>query len=105
MTRPEDVIVAETIRMVREEIGPIASYKAATVVTRLPKTRSGKILRGTMKKIADGMPFMVPATIDDPAILDEIGAALAAKGYPRRSYTDHPLCQSPGDHYIRSESG
>jgi propionyl-CoA synthetase len=82
--RPEDEIVAETIRMVREQIGPIASFKAATVVKRLPKTRSGKILRGTMKKIADGVPFRVPATIDDPAILEEIGAALAAKGYPRK---------------------
>jgi propionyl-CoA synthetase len=81
--RPKDEIVAETIRMVREQIGPIASFKAATVVKRLPKTRSGKILRGTMKKIADGVPFRVPATIDDPAILEEIGAALAAKGYPR----------------------
>jgi propionyl-CoA synthetase len=69
--------------MVRERIGPVASFKAATVVQRLPKTRSGKILRGTIKKIADGVEYRVPPTIDDPAILDEITADLSALGYPK----------------------
>ena len=64
----------------REKIGPVAAFKLAITVARLPKTRSGKILRGTMKKIADGEPWTMPATIDDPAILDEIGGALKGKG-------------------------
>jgi propionyl-CoA synthetase len=70
-------IAAEIRAMVREQIGPFASLKDVLVIERLPKTRSGKILRGTMRKIADGQAFAVPSTIDDPAILDEIGAALA----------------------------
>jgi propionyl-CoA synthetase len=65
---------------VREKIGPVAAFKLAITVARLPKTRSGKILRGTMKKIADGEAWIMPATIDDPLILDEIGAALKGKG-------------------------
>jgi propionyl-CoA synthetase len=69
--------------MMRERIGPIASFKEVSVVKRLPKTRSGKILRGTIKKIADGVPFSVPPTIDDPAILDEIREVLTGRGYPR----------------------
>ena len=64
----------------REKIGPVAAFKLAVTVARLPKTRSGKILRGTMKKIADGEAWTMPATIDDPAILDEIGGALKGKG-------------------------
>ena len=64
----------------RDKIGPVAAFKLAIAVDRLPKTRSGKILRGTMKKIADGENWTMPATIDDPAALDEIGAALKAKG-------------------------
>ncbi len=68
------------VQLVREKIGPVAAFKLAIVVPRLPKTRSGKILRGTMKKIADGETWAVPATIDDPAILDEIAAALKARG-------------------------
>ena len=64
----------------RDKIGPVAAFKLAITVNRLPKTRSGKILRGTIKKIADGEPWTMPATIDDPAILDEIGAALKGKG-------------------------
>ena len=64
----------------RERIGPVAAFKIAIAVARLPKTRSGKILRGTMKKIADGEPWAMPATIEDPAVLDEIGAALKGKG-------------------------
>jgi len=76
-------IVAETVKMVRERIGPVAFFKVATVVKRLPKTRSGKILRGTMQKIADGQEYKAPATIDDPAILPEIAEALRAVGYAR----------------------
>ncbi len=75
-------ICAEVVKLVREKIGPVAAFKLAVVVDRLPKTRSGKILRATMVKIADGQDFKPPATIDDPAILDEIGAALKALGYP-----------------------
>jgi propionyl-CoA synthetase len=80
--RPHDEIVAECVRRVRDEIGPVAAFKLACVIDRLPKTRSGKILRATMVKIADGEKFKIPATIDDPAILDEIAAALARIGYP-----------------------
>ena len=69
--------------MVRNQIGPVAAFKQATVVKRLPKTRSGKILRGTMQKIADGTPWKMPATIDDPVILDEVTIALKSIGYPR----------------------
>ncbi|MGQ0675045.1 MAG: AMP-binding protein, partial [Rhodospirillales bacterium] len=76
-------IVAETVRMVRERIGPVAFFKVATVVKRLPKTRSGKILRGTMQKIADGQDYKAPATIDDPAILPEIAESLREVGYAR----------------------
>jgi propionyl-CoA synthetase len=81
--RPPDEIVGETVQLVRDRIGPVASFKTAAVVDRLPKTRSGKILRGTMRRIADGEPYTTPATIDDPAILDEIGDALGAIGYAR----------------------
>jgi propionyl-CoA synthetase len=80
--RPHGEIVQAVIQMVRERIGPVASFKVASVVKRLPKTRSGKILRGTIKKIADGVDYRVPPTIDDPAILDEITADLAVLGYP-----------------------
>jgi propionyl-CoA synthetase len=83
VARPHAEIVAELIGMVRERIGPVASFKVAVVVQRLPKTRSGKIVRGTIKKIADGVGYNVPPTIDDPATLDEITADLAAIGYPR----------------------
>ncbi|MDX5358037.1 MAG: propionyl-CoA synthetase [Rhodobacterales bacterium] len=76
-------IVGETVKLVREKIGPVADFKKAVVVDRLPKTRSGKILRATMVKIADGETFKVPATIDDPAILDEIRSALQTIGYAR----------------------
>ena len=76
-------IVGECVRMVRERIGPVAAFKTATVVKRLPKTRSGKILRGVMQKIADSRPYQAPATIDDPAILTEIEQALREVGYAR----------------------
>jgi propionyl-CoA synthetase len=68
--------------MVRDRIGPVAAFKQAVVVKRLPKTRSGKILRGVMGKIADGEDWQMPATIDDPEILDEITEALNSIGYP-----------------------
>ena len=75
-------ISAEIIGLVREKIGPVAAFKLVAVVDRLPKTRSGKILRATMAKIADGEDFKTPATIDDPEILNEIATALRALGYP-----------------------
>jgi propionyl-CoA synthetase len=78
-------VVAEVVRMVRDTIGPVAFFKQALVVKRLPKTRSGKILRGTMQKIADCEPWKLPATIDDPAILDEIAHALVTMGYATTS--------------------
>ena len=79
--RPHEEIVAEVVQMVRNQIGAVAAFKRATVVDRLPKTRSGKILRATMRTIADGEPYTIPATIDDPAILGEIGEALQEIGY------------------------
>lgn len=79
--RPDDEVVAEVVQLVRNKIGPVAAFKKAVIVARLPKTRSGKILRGTMKKIADSQEYKVPATIDDPAILDEIKTALQTIGY------------------------
>ncbi|MFV0335374.1 MAG: propionyl-CoA synthetase [Tropicimonas sp.] len=79
---PEEVI-AECVYMVRDRIGPVAAFRQAVVIDRLPKTRSGKILRGTMQKIADSQDYKMPATIDDPAILDEITAALKTMGYAR----------------------
>ena len=78
--RSADDIETEVIRLVRDKIGPVASFKIALTVPRLPKTRSGKILRGTMRKIADGEDWKMPATIDDPAILDEITEALKSAG-------------------------
>jgi propionyl-CoA synthetase len=84
VTKPKDEIVSELVQMVRQEIGAVASFKKAVVVNRLPKTRSGKVLRGTMRKIADGEQYTVPSTIDDPVILDEIGQALKEIGYGMR---------------------
>jgi len=80
--RPHEEIVKECVKRVRDKIGPVAAFKLACVIDRLPKTRSGKILRGTMVRIADGEDYKTPATIDDPEILDEITAALARVGYP-----------------------
>jgi len=77
-------IKKELVQMIREQIGPIACYKDTAIVARLPKTRSGKILRGTMRKIADGQPYTVPATIDDPAILGEIEESLKQIGYGKK---------------------
>ena len=82
-TRPHDEIVAELVQRVRERIGPVAAFKKAVVVKRLPKTRSGKILRGVMRKIADAQPYDTPATIDDPAVLGEIAESLKTIGLAR----------------------
>ncbi len=81
VTRSQDEIVKDVVKMVRDRIGAVASFKTATVVKRLPKTRSGKILRGTIQKIADNKEFKIPATIDDPVILDEMREALVKIGY------------------------
>ena len=80
ITRPEADIVKDVIQMVRDRIGPVAAFKTATVVKRLPKTRSGKILRGTIQKIADNKEWNMPATIDDPTILGEMEEALTQIG-------------------------
>ena len=83
VNREHGEIVGDVVALVRERIGPVAAFKTAAVVSALPKTRSGKILRGTMQKIADGEEFKVPATIDDPGLLDIITEALGALGYPK----------------------
>jgi len=79
--RDHGEVVKEVVKLVREKIGPVAAFKLAVVVDRLPKTRSGKILRGTMVNIADGSPYKMPATIEDPTVLDEIKQALQTIGY------------------------
>ena len=79
--RNENDIIPELVKRVRDQIGPVAAFKIAAVVKRLPKTRSGKILRGSMVKVADGTEWTMPATIDDPAIMDEITASLKKLGY------------------------
>lgn len=81
--RDHDEVVKEVVKLVREKIGPVAAFKNAMVVARLPKTRSGKILRGTMRSIADSTEWKMPATIDDPAILDEITDALKEAGFAK----------------------
>ena len=80
VNRPEQEICAELVALVRERIGPVAAFKDARVVARLPKTRSGKILRGSIRKLADGEAAPVPPTIEDPAALDEIGRVLGHQG-------------------------
>jgi propionyl-CoA synthetase len=80
VSRAAEEIEKECIALVREKVGPVASFRLAIAVNRLPKTRSGKILRGTIKKIADGDTWTMPATIEDPKVLDEIGAAMKQKG-------------------------
>ncbi|WP_296695393.1 propionyl-CoA synthetase [Thiocapsa sp. UBA6158] len=81
VSRDDAAIIKELVNLVRDQIGPVAAFKTVVVVQRLPKTRSGKILRGTMKSIADGKDYRMPATIDDPAILEEIETALGKIGY------------------------
>ena len=88
--REHDAIVADVVQMVRDRIGPVASFKTAVVVERLPKTRSGKILRGTMRRIADSEDFTTPATIDDPAVLDEMRDALETIGYAQPHHVSLP---------------
>lgn len=83
VNRPDAEITAEAVQKVRDEIGPVAAFKLAARVKRLPKTRSGKILRGTIRKIANGEEWHMPATIDDPTILDEITEVLSTLGYPK----------------------
>ena len=82
--REYSLIEQELIHLIRSRIGPIASFKKVLIVKRLPKTRSGKILRGTMKKIADGSDYKIPATIDDPDVLTDIKRDLNLNGFPRR---------------------
>ncbi|QGZ34859.1 propionyl-CoA synthetase [Stappia indica] len=82
VNRPHSEIEKELVALVREKIGPVAAFKLAITVERLPKTRSGKILRATMRQVADGAEYRMPATIDDPAIIDEIAAALKERGLP-----------------------
>ncbi|MCI5142978.1 MAG: hypothetical protein D3909_14860 [Candidatus Electrothrix sp. ATG1] len=72
----------ELVQMIRTRIGPIACYRETIIVARLPKTRSGKVLRGTMRSIAAGKEYRMPSTIDDPACLGEIALALESTGYP-----------------------
>ncbi len=79
----EQKLRGELVALVREQLGPVAAFKLVTAVRRLPKTRSGKVLRGTMKCIADGKQWTMPATIDDPANLEEITRSLAGLGYPK----------------------
>jgi propionyl-CoA synthetase len=81
---PPELIIKHVVEYVRENIGPVASFKQAVIVNRLPKTRSGKILRATMRKIANGEEFTMPPTIDDPAVLDEIAEALQTIGYAKK---------------------
>ena len=80
VSRDIGAIEREVVGLVRDRIGPVAAFKTVVTVKRLPKTRSGKILRGTMQKIADQQEWTMPATIDDPAILDEITIALGERG-------------------------
>ena len=80
---PPEQVVREVVASVRERIGPVAAFKQAAVVERLPKTRSGKILRKAMRMLADGEPFRTPPTIEDASVLDEIRATLHDLGYPR----------------------
>ena len=78
---------ADLIKMVRNQIGPIACYRETSIVARLPKTRSGKILRGTIRAISNGKEWRIPSTIDDPASLDEITESLKKMGYPKKKLT------------------
>lgn len=83
--RSDDDVEKEVVKLVRDQIGPVAAFKTVMVVKRLPKTRSGKILRATMQKIADGEAWKMPATIDDPGILDEIAEVLTKRGIAKKA--------------------
>ncbi|HNW29595.1 MAG TPA: AMP-binding protein, partial [Spirochaetota bacterium] len=82
--KSNDDIIKDLVNMVREQIGAVAVFKQAVIVKRLPKTRSGKILRSTMRKIADGQEYSIPSTIDDPAILGEIEVSIKSLGYGKK---------------------
>ncbi len=97
VARSETQIIPELVSMVRERVGAVAAFKTLARVQRLPKTRSGKILRGTIQKIADDKPYKVPATIDDPEILNEIKASLYALGYARKDNKDNNAGASDSD--------
>jgi propionyl-CoA synthetase len=84
VTKDPAVIAKELVQMVRDQLGAVACFREVTNVVRLPKTRSGKILRGTMRSIANGKEFKVPSTIDDPVIIDEITATLSGMGFPKK---------------------
>jgi propionyl-CoA synthetase len=84
VNRPTAEIAGEVVQMVRDRIGPVAFFKNALVVQRLPKTRSGKILRGTMQKMADSQPWTMPATIEDASVLDEIKDGLKMAGFANK---------------------
>jgi propionyl-CoA synthetase len=81
INQDKDLLQAELVQAVRDAVGPIANFKRSVVVTRLPKTRSGKILRQVIRKMIDGQPYKVPSTIDDPAIIDELVETLSANGW------------------------
>ena len=85
VAREISVIEKEIVELVRDQIGPVAAFKTVLTVNRLPKTRSGRFSAGTMRKIADGEEYKMPATIDDPVVLSEITAALKARGFPSQS--------------------
>jgi propionyl-CoA synthetase len=82
VSRDPAAVVAEAVAQVRERIGPVAAFRLCAIVERLPKTRSGKILRGTMRSIADGQAWTMPATIDDPDVLEDLAATLRGMGLP-----------------------
>jgi len=82
VVKPDESVIEEAVQKVRDEIGPVAAFRQCAIVGRLPKTRSGKILRGTMRSIADGETWNMPATIEEPAVLDEVTVALQGLGYP-----------------------
>lgn len=86
--KPEAEVAAELVALVRDEIGPVAAFKEARVVRALPKTRSGKVLRGTIRSMADGEPWRMPATIEDPAVLDEVRDVLIGLGRQPSSVED-----------------
>src|SRR6202049_5147903 len=83
--RDPSAVVAELVELVRNKVGPVANLKQVGIVARLPKTRSGKVLRATMRKMADAEPFQIPATIDEPSVLEDIRRALQSLGYARES--------------------
>ncbi len=95
VNRPTAEIESEVVKLVRDEIGPVAAFKTVMTVKRLPKTRSGKILRGTMRSIADGEAWKMPATIDDPAILDEIAGVMQERGMVKGSDQARLLTRVP----------